>query len=208
MTSKEINMKNVYKIRIASDDKTEFFNVLFASKGIPECEKKYFVRSPLGESPPSDLFQGISQFQINDSSGNFLGNMVLQEMNEVIVVTFNANNDIHRKVLSKYIKQKIEEMKSAGININKIHKYSKPEDNSSNNEKPYFPSTKAALKKWRISYDIICKMREEAVESDNLEIYVPKLRDFHDRIKSDVLLHYSDRTISRIIKAGDEGFLK
>ena len=50
-------------------------------------------------------------------------------------------------------------------------------------------------------------MRAEAAESDELELYIPKLADYRDRIKFELNIERSEKTISKIIKAGDDGFL-
>lgn len=73
----------------------------------------------------------------------------------------------------------------------------------------WFPKRNETLLKWRKAYKIICKMRKEERDPDDWgDDTAPTLADYRDRLRATLKWGPSERTVSRIIQAGDKGWLR
>ena len=189
--------------RVDFGDLIGLFNVCRNDSGDIE---KYPVVNKL-ESFWTGNFQTFSGYEVYDSSRQLLGTIRFAEYSDCTVITFYVNNDHHTKTFLEVIELMIADIKFVGFIVLGIREFSEDKMNVDIETRSDLPKTKAALKRWRDAYNIIRIMQDEAANSDDLEIYIPKLADFSDRIKSVLGKHYCEKTISKIKKAGEAGLL-
>lgn len=72
----------------------------------------------------------------------------------------------------------------------------------------WLPKTAKTLKKWREAYRILCKVRKEWRDPDDWgNDTTLKLADYRDALRSKMGWRPSEKTVSRILRAGDAGLL-
>ena len=111
--------------------------------------------------------------------------------------------------------QYLKDMKEIGygpIEVNPVIDKKETKQHLDQEHRPdWFPKTEDALEKWKSAYNAILSMEIEYQHKwDELEIDNPKLKleDFRDRLIDELKQTYSTKTIGRIKRAGDNGWLK
>lgn len=203
----EMKKKLFLKIKISLVDNYDLINLFNTKKNDDQLSGDFTVVNPRlfrtanGYRP---LFDG---FKVYDSDHQLLGGIGIKEFSTCVVVSFYLEEDIHEQAFSRFIEIIKGEMVFIGVEIMDTQGFGDTTINEENKVGPYLPKTENARKNWGRLYAIIQSMRDEAENSDEWEYSVPNYADYRDRIKQVLNVEYSERTISRIIKAGDAGLL-
>jgi hypothetical protein len=190
--------------RVEYEDLHALFNF---TRNIPYCFDKYYVLIRLFMKDLYKVWYEAAEFGVHDLNHDMLGVFTIRNFSKVTLISFYIEDNKYRQAFIEYIQWIIEEMKLVDFTILKAQGFGEDPINVENNNLPYVPKTEAARDRWRRAYTVIQDMRNEAYESDDLEIYIPKLADFRDRIKQEGMREYDKKTISYIINAGDKGLL-
>jgi len=203
-------MEKIFQIilkKVDVGDLHKFFNIHGAGKPDPIRFDNYFVK--LFDVDTSRIVSdGFDQFYFGvfDSEKNLLGIFRINEYSNKTIIYFFIEDKKHMQAFLVYINSIRQEMKLHDFKILDAHVFG--EDNKTiDGEEIYIPKTEAARKKWRDIYKCIVDYVEELSESDDDEIFVPKLEDYCSRIISELNIKISTKTISRIKMAGDAGLL-
>ena len=203
-------MKRIYQIKLYQVPEINLLQLL----GFPNPESKiydkYFVKAnsrlafPLGFHP---LVPGYDIYNLNHQ---LLGELIVDFIDNDIIrllLTFYLKDNELKDALLGFIDLLIKDIEFMDFNIKGIRRFDEDKDFLQNNG-PRIPKSEKKLKIWKDCYSVIQTMKDEAVNSDDLEIYIPKIADYKDRIKHDLGIDYSDKTISDIKKAGEAGLLE
>ena len=162
--------------------------------------------------PPGDKVYHDEDFEklryrVFDLDHIKLGEFKLKNLSTTTIFTFYVLDNKYRQALLDYIQWTIKEMKLAGFTILNTEGFDEDASNVDNDNRPYLPKKEAVREKWREIYECIKDYLVELSDSDEDEIFVPKLVDIRSYIKLTLKIEYSTKTISRIIKAGEAGLL-
>ena len=82
-------------------------------------------------------------------------------------------------------------------------------ETSAKTQRPaWLPKKAETLARWSAAYEVICAMKKEERDPDDWgDDPRPRLADFRDRLAEEISWKPSDKTVSRIIQAGDTGWL-
>lgn len=199
-------MEKIYKIKILKESGFNDIDYFGSACNLPRL-KKFLVypitKSNLIESGIDSKLYG-AHTKLDDI---LLGFVEIITYATYIVFTFYVSSDENRQAFSEFIESTIGDLEFAGFPVQDArHLGEEPIDVDDNNNYK-IPKTPAARKKWKDAYAAIRNMQNEAADSDDYERYIPKLADYRDRIKQDLEQEYCEKTISRIKKAGDAGYL-
>lgn len=116
------------------------------------------------------------------------------------ILTFEGEEQEDPQSILEFAKFIQRQLKDSGFTITHFRdltgvRVTTPEERN----KIYVPKTEKTIKQWKTAYSIIKNMRKEAKN----ELYIPKLEDYRDRITMKMHVTWGEKTISRIIKAGD-----
>lgn len=200
-------MERLFQIKLKNKVYRGLYEIFQPSKNIPDHFEKYYVKIPLLISSPRGFYSETEGNGVYNSDHQLIGDIITSEFEDCTLITFYLRNNEQRQALLEFIKLKIDDMKFAGFTILATREFSEDSVSVEFEKRPYIPKRKASLDKWKASYKIIRNMQDEQLNSDDLEIYINKLADFRDRIKSDLGIQYTERTLSDIKRAGEAGLL-
>lgn len=201
-------MRILYKIKLLKKHGKELYTLFDVGGNRPDSFDKYYVLSPRLLNTPHGFHTNTTGNGIYNAEHQLLGEIIEKYYTNCVVVEFYLKHEKYKQELIEFIKIKIKEMKFIGFQLLDQEDLSNDLINVEIKKRPYIPKTEKALKRWRKAFKIIQFMRDEASNSDRLEIYIPGLGDYRDRVNNELGYGYSEKTISQIRDAGDAGLLK
>jgi hypothetical protein len=194
-------MEKMFEIKIFKDsgfNDVDYFTSKNAIPGLNNYKVDLICKN--GEEPR--LYGALPKL-----GDELLGLIKIHTYATYVIFTFFVSSDDNKQAFTEFIQWTIDDLNFAGYPIQGTRTFGEELINVETSNNPYLPKTETAIKKWKDVYGVIQNMRNQAADSDALELLIPKLADFRDRIKQELSLVYCEKTISRIIKAGDAGFL-
>jgi hypothetical protein len=202
-------MKRIYQIKLHKVSEFDLFQLL----GFPNSEsiiyEKYCVKKKSHGQFPLGIHPLIPRYDIYSLDLQLLGKLMINYINYSstdLLLTLYLEENKQRDSLMNFIELMRKDMDFMDFNVKGFRGLCEDNDLPMG-KKLKIPTQDIALRKWRNSYKIIQTMQDEAANSDDLDIYIPTLADFRDRLKHDLGITYSERTISDIRKAGKAGLL-
>jgi len=197
-------MKKVFQIRLSKITYEDFINFFDFTRFDPDrFNVKYMSKDR------HNYYENLEKvrYGVFDLNHVKLGFLRFKQYSKFSIIYFYIEENKYRQAFLEYIRNTIKEMKFVGFKIQETQAFNGDTINVENEGKPYFPKTEAARKIWREIYGEIKTYRLEIEDSDALDLFVPKPEDYRDRIKNKLQLKRTNKTISRIIRAGDAGLL-
>lgn len=200
-------MEKIYDIKLSAVDSRDLIVLFGAGVNPPQNPDKYYVKIPRLESDGFKFVSEAEEYGIYNSDHQLIGEIQTKEYLKATVFSIYIHDNKYRESLAEFVELMKRDMKIAGLTILEFYEYGNKSIVHRSREEIYVPKTEAALKRWIEAYQIILEMKSEEAEPDDYDIYIPKHEDFRDRIRKKMKQEYCDKTISRIITAGDADLL-
>ena len=201
-------IERICDIKLLNTPAVSLFTLFDVTANIPDIFEKYYVRSPRLISTPTGFYCEVNGYGIYDIHHRLIGEIRDKVFSEVIIVSFYLRARDQIEALLEFIDSTIKEMRFIGFTIIDVRNFSEDSKGIINVKDINLPKRKSARDKWKECYRVICDLKEELLNSESWDSYTPQLSDYKERIKKDLGLGYSEKTISKIIKAGKMGLLE
>jgi len=200
----------IYEIRLTGVDEEDIFQFFFLRLNNNKINKLYVSFHKDFSSPSVEdrrLSVRVFGWGIYTKEDLFIGQIKIEAIASNVIVSFEVVEKTNVYSVLDFVEIVKRELSFSGIKISGSRNLIRPDVLPGNKSIDYAPKNRATLEKWKIVYSIILEMKEEETNSDLDEFYIPKLADFRERLRSVMKKEYSEKTISRIIKAGEAGLL-
>ena len=202
-------MKKIYEIRLPKVLDEDLLTFFIGRFGKTTDQFNYYIsyNSPFSLVDNSAKLFSMREYGlcILDKRDHRVGLINFEHYDKTTIIIFQFDVEIKKAPILEYIEFIERELRLCGFTI--VH--SQEGDNSrrinSAQSKIHLPKTQKGLELWKRIYVVISEMRQKGL--DDYEIFIPKLVDYQDRIKLELGIERTTRTISDIIKAGDAGYL-
>lgn len=209
-------MEKFHEVRltnICDDDLVIIFQDHFSETNtISSCYvrfKNHYGYFPVKSMKYDKFLEG---WEIFNNAGDKIGQINHTVFSSSIVLTFEIVGDKYAIQTQTLIDELQRELKFIGIKIENARHFSKGLPIDSQGKVVKAPSTKTTLSEHRTAYKIIKNMKNEENEkfynSDSDVIENPTKAELCARVNREMNRNYSEKTISRIIKEGDNGLLE
>jgi len=202
-------MERIFQIKLSRIDYEDFLKFFDVQWPNLNCSDKYCVLMtfPSVFKNPSAIVYDSAIYRVYDSNQIILGNFRLKQFSNSTIISFYNEDKVKKQAFFDYIQHILEEMKLVGFTILETQEFGEDTITEDVYKRYKLPKRKADRKKWIDVYKCIIDYLVELSDSDEDEIFVPKLVDIRSYIKLTLNIEYSTKTISRIIKAGEAGLL-
>lgn len=204
-------MKKIYEIRLTGINEDDLFGFFFYRLNKDHNINHYYVSFHKDFSNPStaDRRFAVKVFGwgIYSNEDRFVGQIKITNILDSTILTFEVVDKKDFKTVLAYIEAIKSELLFSGINVLRFRDFLQSEVLPGNRKRVYIPVKGYTLEKWKKAYSYILELKDEAADTDDDEIYIPKLLDYRDRLIEKMNVKYGTKTISRIMKAGEAGLL-
>jgi hypothetical protein len=202
-------MEEIFEIRILKDSGFNDIDYFGSTSVLPQLKK--FIVEPVVKQEIDETGNVTKLYSARKKlNGGILGFIRIVTYTTYIVFTFYVSNDENKNAFSKFIDSTIADLEFSGFSVHGSRNLIEEPIDVRNEDDYDLPITAAAIQRWKDIYDVCVKMRNEDNDSDgldSLEVFIPTLADYRDRIIEKLRIRRCEKTISKIIRAGDAGKL-
>lgn len=198
-------MVKIAEIKLANAELSQFISFFLERIDKIHQDKNYYtdffddsIKHPTLEDKKFSI--GYFGWAIYMNNQKNVGRIRYYQNSATSILTIEGEEQEDPQSLLEFAKFIQRQLMDSGFTVKEFHDLTGVQvATSEERNKIYTPKTEKTKEKWKLAYSIIEEMREEAEE----ECYTPKLADFRDRITKEMHVTWGEKTISRIINAGD-----